>query len=182
MISARAELLDEAAGALEAAFGPIDLASDTMDFDFTHYYDAEMGGPLLRRFVAFERLVSPEALAWAKVKTNEIEAKFAAEVCSPAVRRSLDALTGGLQANPSRPINLDPGYVAPAKLVLASMKNFSHRIYLSQGVYAEVTLMFHKTGWEALAWTFPDYATPRYHGFLTRVRQTLIQQTQEAAQ
>jgi hypothetical protein len=158
MISARAELFDEALEALSASFGPADLTSEVMPFDFTHYYDRQMGSPLFRRFAAFERLIDPSALVEAKLATNAIESDFAARC-------------GG---SPERPINLDPGYVESSKLVLASMKDFSHRIYLARGIYGQVTLMYHKGRWEALPWTFPDFASPRYHPFLTAARRQLM--------
>jgi hypothetical protein len=158
MISARVELFDAALKALAARFGPPDLLSEVMPFDFTHYYDQQMGSPLYRRFAALERLIDPSALVEAKLATNAIEAVFAAR-------------GGGC---PARPINLDPGYIESSKLVLASMKNFSHRIYLAGGVYGEVTLMYHKGRWDALPWTFPDFASPRYHPFLTAARQRLM--------
>ncbi len=158
MISARVELFDAALEALAGRFGPVDVLSETMPFDFTHYYDLQMGSPLYRRFAGFERLIDPAALVEAKLATNAIEAEFAAR--------------GGGQ--PARPINLDPGYVESSKLVLASMKNFSHRIYLARGVYGEVTLMYHKGRWDGLAWTFPDFASARYHPFLSSVRQRLM--------
>jgi len=161
MIAANTKLFDEALGPLTDAFGPADLISDTMDFDLTDYYNGEMGSPLYRRFVAFADLVNPEFLAAAKLAANNIERRFAAA-------RSPKA--------PPRPINLDPGYVTPAKLVLASMKNFSHRIYLGRGVYAEITLIYRKDGWHSLQWTFPDYASGRYDTFLTAVRDRLRQQ------
>jgi len=160
MISARQELFDVAAGKLAETFGPADIVSEVMDFDFTHYYDGQMGSPLYRRFLAFERLVSPEELVDAKHRTNELEADFAAQA-------------GG---EPPRPINLDPGYVEASKLVLASMKNFSHRIYLGRRVYGEITLMYRRGAWGGLEWTFPDYASGRYHAFLTAVRSRLAQQ------
>ncbi len=163
MISARCELFDSAGERLAAAFGPADIVSEIMDFDFTHYYDRQMGSPLYRRFLAFERLVSPDALVDAKHRTNQLEAEFAAESHDGA----------------PRPVNLDPGYVEPSKLVLASMKNFSHRIYLARGVYGEVTLMYHKHRWEALPWTFPDYGSPRYHPFLTAARDRLRMQARQ---
>ncbi len=156
MISARAALFDEASREMEAVFSPVDLKSELLPFDFTHYYDQEMGSPLWRQFVSFSRLVSPDALAEAKRATNRLEELFAGR----------HAAAG----QPPRPINLDVGYVDESKLILASMKNFSHRIYLSGGVYAELTLMYHKGLWDALNWTFPDFASPRYHGFLTQVR------------
>lgn len=165
LISARAEWLAAAMGAMTEAFGPVDLVSDVMDFDFTDYYDEQMGSPLLRQFVSFAELVSPEVLAEAKVCTNGIEADFAA------------AHPDG----PARPVNLDPGYIAPAKLVLGSMKDFAHRVYLGLGVYGEVTLQYHEGRWDPLPWTFPDFASPRYHDFLTETRSRLREATKEDA-
>ena len=164
MISARVGLFDAAAAALGEAFGPIDHVSEVMDFDFTHYYDEEMGSPLFRRFVSFAEPVEADVLADAKLRTNAIEADFA--------RRQRDL---------RRPINLDPGYLEPSKLVLASMKNFTHRIYLGRGVYAEVTLLHRQGRWEALEWTFPDYASGRYDAFLTVVRDRLRRQLRQEA-
>ncbi len=158
IISAQTQCLDETIQRLDACFGDIDRTSDTWPFDLTHYYDEEMGCPLLRRFVSFAGHVSPDVLAEAKLKTNAIEANMADSV--------------GDQS-PGRPVNLDPGLVAPSKLVLASMKDFSHRIYLARGVYAEVTLMYRKGAWEALPWTFPDFGSGRYDAFLTAVRNSL---------
>ena len=162
MICPVKDLFDEAQSALEDVYGPTDVVSAIMDFDFTDYYGDQMGSPLFRRFVAFERLISPEALIEAKLMTNSLEADFAS-------RRS---------GSPPRPINLDPGYVETPKLVLASMKNFSHRIYLGRGVYGEVTLMYRKGQWEPLSWTFPDYASGRYWAFLDEARNMLKQQIQ----
>jgi hypothetical protein len=163
MISARKELFGVTIEHLAERFGPVDLTSEIMDFDFTRYYDEEMGSPLYRQFVAFERLVSPDALVDAKCFTNELERELA------------DKAAGELQ----RAINLDPGYVESSKLVLGSMKNFAHRVYLGRGVYADLTLLAHKNKWEPLGWTFPDYASPRYHSFLTEVRNRLLEQNMQ---
>ena len=70
-------------------------------------------------------------------------------------------------------MNLDVGYVTEAKLVLASMKDFAHRVYLGAGVHAEVTLLYRGGGWMSLEWTFPDYASGRYDTFLTGARRLL---------
>ncbi|MFW6132558.1 MAG: DUF4416 family protein [Planctomycetota bacterium] len=161
MLASDRAVLDEGVAALEAAFGPADLVSKVYPFDQTDYYAPEMGAPLWRRFAAVAEPVSPEVLAESKCRTNALEADFARG------------------AAPLRPINLDPGLVAPSKLVLASMKNFSHRIYLSGGVWAEVTLMYRRGRWEALPWTFPDYASGRYDAFLTRARTALREATGE---
>lgn len=163
MISARRELFDTAAECLARHFGPADVVSDVMDFDFTHYYDEKMGLPLYRKFIAFDALISPETLIDVKCLTNQLEREFATAA----------------KGQPARPINLDPGYIESSKLILASMKNFSHRIYLNRGVYAEVTLMYHKGEWCPLKWTFPDYASPRYHGFLTEARRRMREQLSE---
>jgi hypothetical protein len=165
MISSRRELFDAAAEALARALGPIDHTSDVMPFDFTHYYDDEMGSPLYRRFVSFAEPVAADVLAEAKLRTNALEADFARRF-GPV---------------PRRPVNLDPGYVEPAKLVLASMKNFSHRVYLGRGVHAEVTLMYRHGRWEPLAWTFPDYASGRYDAFLTAARRRTTAPASEGA-
>lgn len=167
MISSSKELFDSALVPLTRRLGAVDLVSEVMDFDFTHYYDEEMGSPLFRRFVSFEQLTSPDALVEAKEATNGIERSFVSD-------RSADGSNG-----PTRPINLDPGYAETSKLVLASMKNFSHRIYLDRGVYAEVTLIYHKDHWKSLAWTFPDFASGRYHPFLSGVRDRLCEQLRE---
>ena len=159
MISADRELFERAEYELADAFGSIDVTSNIMPFDMTHYYDEQMGSPLWRMFISFARTVSPDVLADVKQRTNAIEAEIAAAHAGPDY--------------PPRPINLDPGYIESSKLVLASMKNFSHRIYLRHGVYAEVTLMYRKGVWEALEWTFPDYASGRYNAFLTDARTRL---------
>ena len=156
MISARAELFDQVLSPLAETFGPVEAVSEVFDFDLTHYYDEQMGSPLYRRFVCFAGVADPSTLAEAKLKTHAIEADFAARYDFAP-----------------RPINLDVGYIEPAKLILASMKNFSHRVYLSGGVYAEVTLLYRKGRWEALEWTFPDFASGRYDAFLTGVRRRL---------
>lgn len=156
MISADKAALQTAQAALEERFGPVDLVSEVMPFDFTHYYDNQMGGPLWRQFVAFERLVAADSLAAAKLSTDEIERNFPRQALGPP-----------------RPINLDPGYVDESKLVLASLKDFTHRLCLSGGVFGEVTLLYRRGNWTALEWTFPDYASGRYHSFLTAARRQL---------
>jgi hypothetical protein len=132
-----------------------------MKFDFTAYYESEMGANLLRKFIAFERPVSPADLAEIKLWTNGVEASFSEAAASrrPPVRR---------------PINLDPGYVTLSKLVLATTKDHAHRIYLDRGIYAEVTLRFLKGAFEPMPWTYPDYRTEAYRRFFEGVRAELL--------
>ncbi len=157
------EILPEAEARLAEAFGAIDARSDLYPFEWTGYYDETMGGPLLRRFISIRDLVDPSILAEAKVRTNGIEALLAS-ACGAV----------------PRPVNLDPGYLEQSKLVLASAKNFSHRILLAGGVYGEVTLQYRDRGWHSLPWTFPDYGSERYHPFFTSLRARYRAQLEEA--
>jgi hypothetical protein len=160
LLSAWPEALDAAEAALASELGPIDLRSERMPHAFTEYYREEMGGPLLRQFVSVERLVPPGELARIKRLTNELESRLAAAGTWPV----------------ARPVNLDPGYLAPSKLVLASAKGFSHRIYLDAGIYGEITLLYKGDRWKPLDWTFPDYRTAEYHAFFDQVRARLMSQ------
>jgi len=160
LLAGRAEWLDAAAAELAERFGPTDVVSADIPFTFTHYYDSQMGSPLWRRLLAFERLAAPDALPEAKRQTNALEADLA--------RRF---------SGPPRPVNIDPGYLTLSKLVLASAKDFSHRAYLTDGIYAEVTLQYRGGQWRSGEWTFPDYRSGVYDAFLSRARDRLKQQT-----
>ena len=157
LLAGREEWLNAAAGRLVEHFGATDAVSQTWPHAFTDYDAAEMGTDLRRRFMAFERLIGPDELAAIKLATNAIETELAGE----------------LHAAVRRPVNLDPGYVTAAKLVLASCKDYSHRIYLGEGVFAEVTLTYEQGAWRGLPWTYPDYRTSEYQAFFTEVRQRL---------
>jgi 8-oxo-dGTP pyrophosphatase MutT (NUDIX family) len=154
---------------LTSAFGAIDARSELFRFDWTHYYDAEMGGPIHRQFLSFAKLIQPEAIAPAKIATNEMEMELAKTV--------------GLSApHPSalRPVNLDPGYLEQSKIVLASTKNFFHRVLVARGIYAEVTLHYREGEWKSFPWTFPDYGSERYHPFFTTLREMYRRQLADA--
>jgi hypothetical protein len=146
-------LFDAAENNLEKEFGPINLASEVFPFNTTDHYAKEMGSDIKRKFVSFERLIEPDGLAAIKVATNRMEEAFG--VAYPSV---------------SRPINLDPGYIGGGKLVLATTKDYAHRIYLGEGIYAEVTLRYMGGRFVPLPWTYPDYKTIECHAFLGRVR------------
>jgi hypothetical protein len=158
MLSAYAELFGRAEAAMSERFGNVARASEVMPFRFTGYYEPEMGPNLLRKFLAFERPVDPADLAGIKLWTNALEDRFAAD--------------SGLAV--ARPINLDPGYVAPSKLVLATTKDHAHRICLGQGIHAEVTLTFLKGVFAPMPWTYPDYRTEPYRRFFEQVRADLL--------
>jgi len=141
-------------------FGKTDLTSHVWPFSETDYYREETGPTILRQFICFEKLIAPEKLAKIKLVTNKLEKKLAKRLGIPL----------------RRPVNLDPGIIEPAKLVLATTKNFSHRIYIGKRIYAEVTLIFSKGVWQASEYTFPDYKTPHYQEFFCRVRSRLLEQ------
>jgi hypothetical protein len=166
MLAGSDQLLAQAVGRLVEELGPVDQSSPAAEFTSTHYYDQEMGSPLLRQFVAFERLIDPGRLGPIKRLTNQIEEDLATP--------KPDA--GETRASAPRRVNLDPGYVAEGKLVLASTKDFSHRVHLGEGIYAEVTLMYGKGRWIAQKYTFPDYASGAYDDFLTAAREQLRRQ------
>lgn len=156
IIAASREVLAEALKIAEENYGRIDVRSAVIPFTFTSYYEEEMGKNLLRCWVGFEKTISPEGLADIKVWSNSVEDRFCAE--------------GG----DMRSINLDPGYLELSKVVLASTKDFSHRIYIGKGIYAEITLLCKgKGGFTGLQWSYPDYQSPEATKFLTELRNTM---------
>ncbi len=158
--------LAEARQSLAEAFGPLDLASDIWHFNQTEYYQEQTGPHILRQFVTVEQLVDPSVLAACKHQTNRIERELGEK----------------LGAAFPRPVNLDPGLIEPSKLILASTKNFSHRIYIGQKIYAEVTLVFDKGSWRPLRYTYPDYRQLPYLEFFSAVKDKLLRQLKSAQQ
>ena len=135
---------------LQDRLGPVDMISVWLDFDFTTYYEKEMGAPLSRRLVVFKTLVEQTELA--------------------AINRMTNALEQTYKRQGQRRINIDPGYLLPERFVLATGKNFTHRIYVGQGIYADLTLIFQKGAFRTLPWTYPDYADKHLIDFLALVR------------
>ena len=140
---------------LATLYGTIDHESAVIPFDFTDYYAPEMGDIIDRVFFSFERLIEGDQLAEIKRQTNAIEQEMA--TVAPA-------------DGPKRPLNLDPGYVEHAKVVLASTKNFYHRIYIGRGIFAEVTMHFRNNTFQFFPWTYPDYQSRDYQEFFLRIR------------
>lgn len=131
-------------------FGNADIISPWFPFDYTAYYEPEMGTSLFRRMVAFKKLISQSHLPEIKLGTNTIEQNF--------LNKS------------NRMVNIDPGYLTLERFVLATGKNFTHRIYLDQGIYADLTLMYQKGKFKELPWTYPDYRQENIISFLKLVR------------
>ncbi|MHC1789806.1 DUF4416 family protein [Solidesulfovibrio sp.] len=140
-----------AVAGLEARLGPAEIAYPATPFTHTAYYNDELGTPLVRRLLAFARLSPQEALGPLKRFTNALEDRLA-------------------RPDGSRRVNLDPGLLTCERLVLATGKNYTHRIYLGDGIFGDLTLVFQAGSWHTLPWTFPDYAAPDMLGRVTDIR------------
>ena len=164
LLSGDEDLLVEARRRLARQFGSVDLVSEVWPFDATDYYADEMGQDIKRQFVFFEELISVERLPEIKRLTNDLELRFCDDLALP---------------HESRAVNIDPGYITLAKLVLATTKDFPHRIYLQRGIYAEVTLYFESGQWRPWPWTYPDYLAQTYHEFFMQAREVYKRQLSE---
>jgi len=143
---------------LEGQFGAVDFASEIIPFDYTTYYNREMGDSIVRQFLSFEKLVYPGRLAEIKVDTNQMEQIEAVDRC--------------------RRINIDPGYLTLASVVLATTKDASFRVYLGKGIFAQTTLCYRDNTFQPYEWTYKDYRDERHIAFFNRVRDKYRQQMQ----
>jgi hypothetical protein len=152
--------LQECITLLEKYFSTIESTSETYDFfKFTDYYESEMGKNLKKFFIVFSNLDNPEKLPEIKIKTNEIESKYIID--------------------DKRQINIDPGYVSEAKVVLATTKNYDHRIYLGQGIFGDIHLKFTNKSFRSQPWTYPDYKQDKVLQFFENLRQNYFNQLGE---
>lgn len=156
MISAFPELFEEAAARLVPNLGPVLLKCDVFPFDFTEYYNVEMGRDLLRTYVAFDGRVSEDVLY--EMKTFSIS-------------REREFLYPGTS---NRRINLDPGVLTADHLVLASHKRAAHRICIRDGVFGELELIYVSGAFQPLPWTYPDYRTQVARSFFESIRAVLL--------
>ncbi len=145
------EVLQRVFPHLQGHLGPVEWESHELPFTHTNYY-RDIGNPLTRSFLVFERLIDPGYLAEIKLLSNKIE-----------------ELTGDKKHE--RCINLDPGYFDGSKIVLATTKNFSHRVYIGKGIYAEATIKWEKGVFRAFEHTYPDYAGACYRKILLKIRE-----------
>ena len=148
---------------LEAEWGKIDSESPAFPFDLTGYYEDEMGGGLVRRFVSFETLVPPESLPAAKLWAIELE----------SIIRQERGLTG-------RPVNIDPGYLTASAVIMATAKDFAHRIPLGRGIYAHLEFLFSRPGVRTLDWTYPDLRREPAQAYFRNVREIFLRQRRES--
>jgi hypothetical protein len=160
LLSREGELLEEAEGLLSESFGQVLRKSETFPFDFTGYYEREMGAGLQRCYLAFEKLIGPDELPRLKEFGASCERKF---------------LVQG-----RRRINIDPGYLEVLRVVLASGKDSPHRIYIGGGIYAEIEYLFIKGSYTPLAWTYPDYKSAQAIAFFNSARKPYLEMLKKA--
>ncbi len=161
LLAADFDTINEALGSLCARYGNLDYLSSPQVFNCSDYYEIEMGGPLVRRFVFFEGLIRPEELPNIKIFCNSIEE-----------RHSRDG---------KRRANLDPGYLALPHLILATGKGYSHRPYLCDGIYADLTLIYRDGFFHPLPWTYPDYASLPIRKILNGMRERYLLQLRKGS-
>ena len=159
MLSPEPGLFDECSQILQREFGPINSGSECMPWDISDYYREEMGPNIFRKFLFFERTADPGRLSSIKRFTNDLENKYTVNAAQGLRRR----------------INIDPGYVTEAKVVLASTKDFAHRVYIGDGIYAEVTLRFSSKDRSFVPheYTYPEFRTKPYLAMFDIVREDL---------
>ena len=162
LLAGSEEELAAARSELTQVYGQIDDASAIIPFNFTQYYTDEMGPNLLRQWVRFKVLFAPEQLAKCKLETNMAETLLARQ------------FTRGV----ARPVNIDPGYVHRYKVILATTKDHAHRVYLNEGIYAEVTLHWSQNVWTPWPWTYADYQSPTSLAFFEKARTAYVEQLQ----
>ena len=155
LITSEDDIFQKGVEDLRLSFGEIDFASEKFSFNFTDYYTREMGHPLSRHFITFQPLISIPLLPDIKQTTNCLEEKYA-------------------HPDGNRRINIDPGYLCLAHVVLATTKGYAHRPYLRGGIYADLTLMYRNKSYQPLEWTYPDYRQTEIIELFNRFRRKYL--------
>lgn len=155
LIFSEVEILQKGLENLKPLFGEIDFLSKVLPFDFTDYYNEEMGSHLQRHFATFERLISIPSLPQIKHLTNDLEKKFS-------------------DPKGNRRINIDPGYLCLEHVILATTKGYAHRPYLRDGIYADLTLIYRDKSFRPLEWTYPDYRQKEVIEFFNQIRRRYL--------
>jgi hypothetical protein len=150
------QVYDRCRAVLLKAFGESDLASPVFPFIHTSYYEKEFGTSLKKAFISFKRLIPVQSLPDIKIRTNALEQKYS--------------------LYEKRRINIDPGYLTLAKIVLATTKDYSHRIFLGKGIFGESTLVFRNNSFIPWEWTYPDFRAPEYLSFYNELRRIYAKQ------
>ncbi len=156
------DLLQQALARLASVFGETDLVSERFPFNFTVYYTKEMGSCLFRHFITFKNLIPIPRLPEIKLMTNRLEEQWATP-------------------EGNRRINIDPGYLCLHHVVLATTKGYTHRPYLRDGIYADLTLIYRDRSFQFLEWTYPDYRQARVIDLFNQVRKRYLDDIKQGA-
>lgn len=163
IIASKAYVFSRGEERLIRLYGPVDYSSPLFEFTITNYYEKQMGKDLKRKFLSFFRVYSPEMLSKIKIRTNRLEEEMKKEFGSDR-----------------RIVNLDPGYMTPSSLIMATAKDFAHRIPLENGIYAHLELLFGKNEVRTMSWTYPDYKSTGYQSFFLEVRRIYLKQLSDS--
>jgi len=148
------ECFDSALKMLKDLFGDTLYESLPTIWRYSDYYNEELGSPLKRRFIFFKRQISQDA--------------------PPEIKKDVMSIEAKLSKDGKRTINLDPGYMTLSKVVLSTRKDYSHRVCIGNGLFAEVTLIYsRKSGFEPTRFTYPDYRSPETLALFNKMRETL---------
>jgi len=160
IMAGRPEVFSLTQDELVNQWGPTDLESDFFPFTYTDYYSKQMGGAsLMRKFISFDTLIAPETLSEIKMTTNQIEEKIKTKLQSP-----------------HRTVNIDPGLISDSSLIMATVKDFAHRVPLQKGIYGHLEFLFGKKEIRILSWTYPDFKNKTYHSFFLAARKKYLVQ------
>ncbi len=162
LIASEDEILQQGLKDLVSAFGEVDFTSERLRFDFTDYYAKEMGENLFRRFITFKNLIFIPLLPDIKHATNRLEERYA-------------------NSDRNRRLNIDPGYICLEHVILATTKGFSHRPYLRDGIYADITLIYRNRSFQPLEWTYPDYRQEKTVELFNQFRKRYAEDLKEGA-
>jgi hypothetical protein len=149
---------------LEEIYGPVGFTGSPFQFNQTAYYTPTMGPDLRKQFFAFRDLVATDSLPDIKHRTNALESDLASRHLYPEIR----------------PLNLDPGHLLLGKFMLATTKDQAHRVYLRDGIFAEVTLRCEAGAFEPWPWTYADYRLECVREFLKEARDYYKQRLRES--
>lgn len=163
IISSKEHTISRTEKRLTLKYGNIDRASPLFSFDFTDYYEIQMGKDLKRKFLSFGELIAPERLSTIKLEANRMEKEIQQEFHAK-----------------NRIVNIDPGYLTTASLIMATTKNFAHRIPLEDGIYAHLEFLIGRDEVRSLDWTYPDFRNKGYQEFFLDVRRTYLSQLKKA--
>ena len=155
VLSRSQDMIVRVVNGLSTQFGDTDFISEIFPFDFTSYYEGEMGKGLIRRFLSLDETLLPDRLPDIKLYTNRLEESL-------------------LDGHGNRKVNVDPGYISLSHLILATGKGYAHRPYLRNGIFADLTLIYKEKTFHALDWTYPDYRSKEIIRLMNSIRKKLV--------